>query len=173
MDKIHGWIDEEKWVCSKLAACMWIYSTGVITEWRKPSPEVQEYLKRRMLSILLCVNLVCAAAFDDHEWVSESTIAEQEEVMGRELGYEICIPCVLQWGMLWFSAPRQLNQTLEGGEIRSAKYHEVLNMAIAEAISLPIGGSHTPQTCMLTTVAAVLHRTPNRNWDVNKEMKGW
>ena len=40
---------------------------------------MQEYLKRGMLSILLCVNRVCAGTFDFHEWVSESTIAEQDE----------------------------------------------------------------------------------------------
>ena len=33
--------------------------------------------------------------------------------------------------------------------------------------------THTPRTCMLRSVAAVLHRTPQKNWDVNREMKGW
>ena len=106
LDKIHGWIDEEKWVGSKVAACMWIHTKMVLTEWRKPTPEMQEYLKRRMLSIMLCVNWVCAGTFDDHEWASESTFAEQEEdVIGRDLDCELCIPCEVQWSMLWFSAP--------------------------------------------------------------------
>ena len=62
---------------------------------------------------MLCMNWVCAGASDDHEWVSESTIAEQEEeVRGRELDYEICFSCVVQWCMLWFSASARLNQTL-------------------------------------------------------------
>ena len=26
---------------------------------------------------------------------------------------------------------------------------------------------------MLTTVAGVLYKTPNRSWDMNKEMGGW
>ena len=26
---------------------------------------------------------------------------------------------------------------------------------------------------MLTTVAAILYKTPNRSWDMNKEIKGW
>ena len=57
---------------------------------------MQEYLKRRMLSIMLCVNWLYARTFDDGEWVSESTIAEQEEeVMNRDLDYELCIPCVV------------------------------------------------------------------------------
>ena len=71
-----------------------------------------------MLSIMLCVNWVCEGAFDDHEWVSENTSDMQvEEVMGRELDYERCIPCVVQWSMLWFSAPTRLNQTMEDDEM--------------------------------------------------------
>ena len=47
-----------------------------------------------MLSIMLCVNWVCEVAFDDLEWVSENTSAMQvEDVMGRDLNYELCIPC--------------------------------------------------------------------------------
>ena len=67
--------------------------------------------------------------------------------------------------MLWFSAPTRLNQTLEDEETKIARYHEVVDMAIAEAISVPVGGSHTRPTCMLTTVAAILHRKQHRNWD--------
>ena len=77
---------------------MWLYTKMVLTEWRKPTSEMDEYLKRRMLSIMQCVNWVCAGTFDDHEWVSESTIAEQEEVvMSRDLDCAICIPCAVQW----------------------------------------------------------------------------
>ena len=41
-----------KMVEFNFAACMWIY-TKVLTEWRKPTPEMQENLKRRMLSVML------------------------------------------------------------------------------------------------------------------------
>ena len=126
MDRIFGWIDKEKWVGSKFAAGVWIYTKMVLTEWRKPTPEMQEYLKRRMLSFMLHVNWVCAGTFDDHEWVSETTTVEQEEeVTGRDLDYEICMPCVvqrsMQWRMLWFSTPRRLNQTLEGEGVNIEK----------------------------------------------------
>ena len=64
------------------------------------------------------MNWVCEGAFDDHEWVSESTIPmQEEEVMGRELDHEICVSCVVQWCMLWFSAPARMNQTSEDEEI--------------------------------------------------------
>ena len=28
-------------------------------------------------------------------------------------------------------------------------------------------------SCMLTTVAGVLYKTPNGSWDMNKELGGW
>ena len=140
MDKIYGWEDEEKCVGSQFAACMWIYIRGVLTGWQKPTPEIQEYLERRLLSIMLCMNWVCAGTFDDYEWVSESTIAmqEEEEVMGRQLDYENCVHCVVRWCMLWVSAPTGLNQIMENQGIKIAKYHEAVNMAIAYAISAPL-----------------------------------
>ena len=53
------------------------------------------------------------------------------------------------------------------------KHHEAVNKVTACVISAPFGGVDTPRSCMLTTVAAVLHITPSRRWDMNKEMEGW
>ena len=40
MDKVGGWEDEEgeqeKWVGSRLAASMWIYTKAVVCNWQKP-----------------------------------------------------------------------------------------------------------------------------------------
>ena len=56
------------------------------------------------------MNWVCLGAFEDHKCVSGSTITQhEEEVMGMELDYENCVPCVVQWCMQWFSAPTKLN----------------------------------------------------------------
>ena len=137
------------------------------------NPEMEEYLKKRMMSIMLCTNWVCAGTYEDHEWVSERTIAQHaEEVMGMEMNYDIGIPCVVQWCMLWFSAPTRLNGTLEKQDIKIKQYHEAVTMVITHAILRPFGGEHTPRSCMLASVAKVLHRT-HRKWRVNKEMEGW
>ena len=56
--------------------------------------------------------------------------------------------------------------------MKIAKYHETVNMAIAYAISRPCGGEHTPRSCMLASVAEILHKT-HRKWRVNKEMERW
>ena len=91
--------------------------------------------------------------------------------MGMELVYEICIPCVVQWCMLWFSAPTKLNRTL-GRDLVTKKYHEAVDRAVAEAISRPFGCTHTPRLCMLASVASVLNKT-HRKWEVSKELEGW
>ena len=46
--------DEEKRVGSKFAAC--IYTKEVLTRGQIPTPEMEEYLKRRLMSIMLCMN---------------------------------------------------------------------------------------------------------------------
>ena len=88
MDAVCGWEDEEKIVGSKFAACMWIYTKEVLTRGHILNREKEEYLKKRMMFIMLCTNWVSAGALEDHEWVSESTITQHaEEVTGRELDY--------------------------------------------------------------------------------------
>ena len=105
---------------------------------------------------MLCTDSVCAGTFDDHEWVSESTITQRvEEVMGMELDYEIGVPCVVQRCMLWFFSTNDLNRTLEREGIKIAKYHEAVNMAIACAILRPFGG---------------VYKTLNRSRDMIKEL---
>ena len=109
MDEIYGWEDEEKKVGSKFIACTWVYTKEVLTRGQIPTRETEEYSKRRMMSIMSCTNCVCAGTFDDHERVSESTPAQHVEEMGMELDYNIGIPYVVQWCMLWFSVPAKLN----------------------------------------------------------------
>ena len=122
MHEVCGWEDEEKRVGSNFAACMWIYTKGVLTRRQIPTPEMEMCLKRRMMSIMLCMNWVCAGTFDDQEWVSESTIAQHvEEVVGMELDCKIGFPCVVQWGLLWSSAPTRLNRTLEKQDFGKTK----------------------------------------------------
>ena len=56
MDAIHGWEDEEKRVGSTFAACMWIHTKEVLTRGQILNLEMEEYLKKRMMSIMLCTN---------------------------------------------------------------------------------------------------------------------
>ena len=63
------------------------------------------------------------------------------------LDFKIDVPCVVQWSLLWFSAPTDLHRIL-GTELKIQKNHEVVNGAIMDAIVKPFGG--TPKSCMLT-----------------------
>ena len=56
----------------------------------------QEYVRRRMLSIVERVNWVCEEALEEREWVSPLTISLREEVLA-ELDFEIDTLCVVQW----------------------------------------------------------------------------
>ena len=58
-DKIDGWEDEEKWLGSRLAACMWIHTKVVLCDEQEST---QEYLAPRLISIKGGVNLVCDVA---------------------------------------------------------------------------------------------------------------
>ena len=79
MDKIRGWEDEESRVGSKFAACMWIYTREALTGGQMLDRKQEEYLRKRIMSVMLCTNWVCAGAFVDHVWASSRTIIQQEE----------------------------------------------------------------------------------------------
>ena len=133
---------------SKFAACVWIYTKEVLTRGNIPTREMEEYLTRRLMSIMLCMNWICAGTFDVHEWVPESTTVQHvEEVMGMELDYKIGIPCVLQWS------------TRNGFGDYVRDFETIWRRAHTEVF-------------MLASVAMVLHKT-HRKWRVNKEMEGW
>ena len=88
MDKIRGWKDEERWVGSTFAACMWIYTKEARTEAQILGPEQKEYSKKRRLSIMTCRTgyvLVLSLIMNG----SERTIQHEEEIFGLELNCKI------------------------------------------------------------------------------------
>ena len=46
-------------------------------------------------------------------------------------------------------------------------------MSHEATFTLQFGGLHTPRTCLLRTVGVVLHRSPDKDWNDEEEMKGW
>ena len=109
MDKIRGWEDEESWVGSKFAACMWINTKEALTGGQILDRVQEEYLRKRIKSIMLCTNCVCAGAFVDHGWVSSRTIFHQEEAfLSMALDFKIDVPCVVPWS----TAATDLNRIL-------------------------------------------------------------
>ena len=80
--------EEEKWVGSRFAATLKTCCDG--------QESTQEYLRRRLLSIMESVTWVCEDALEDHKWVSEFTISMQENEVLVAVNYEIDVPCVVQ-----------------------------------------------------------------------------
>ena len=80
---------------------MWIYTKAVICNGEE---NTQEYLMQRFRSVMEGVHRVCDDALEDHEWVSELTISRQETEVLVVLDYDIDVPCVVQWRVLWFSS---------------------------------------------------------------------
>ena len=114
MDVVYGWEEEEKRVGSNFAACMWIYTKEALTSSQISTPQTEEYLKQRLMSIMLCMNWVCVGTFDDYELVSVSTIHQcEEEMMGMELDH----------GSLHQT---RLNRIREQQGTNIAKYHETV-----------------------------------------------
>ena len=76
---------------------------------------------------------MCDDLLDDHEWVSEFSLALQEKRALEALKFDSEVRCVVQWGMLWSSAPTSLNNDLlDDGEILK-KYDETANWAFQSA----------------------------------------
>ena len=112
--------------------------------------------------------LVCAGTFDGHGWVSESTsvMQEGEDVMGRELDYEICIACSVQWWMLWLSAPTRSNQTLEDEEIKSRSTTKLWTWRSHGLWRFAHANVHVDNG------RCGLYGKPHKDWDVKRELKG-
>ena len=99
-------------------------------------------------------------------WVSELTISCQETKVLEALQYDLANPCIVHWCMLWFSAPTNLNRRLLN------KFNEGINLAFQSAFILPFWRM-TPRSCFLRSTHAVLCTSPERDWDANREMRGF
>ena len=116
---------------------------------------------------------MCDDALGDHVWVDGLTISCQETKVLEVLDYDIEVPCVVQWSMLWFSSPTRLNRRFLNSGAIIAKYNEVIDLAVVATFTLFFGHTHTPRIFFLRSVRSVLCRSLVRDWDVNKEIRGW
>ena len=135
--------EEEQLVGARFAACVWIRTEAVLCDGQEST---QDYLRRRLSTIMESVGWVCEEAMEGHEWVSELNISMQEKEILVALSYEIDVPCVVQWRLLWFSSPSRLNQRFADNATILEKYHEVINFASVVPFTASLGGFNTPRT---------------------------
>ena len=155
MDKIEGW-EEESWVGSRFAASIWIYTKAVICNGQN---NMQDHWLQLFRSIMEAVNWVCDDALDDRVWVSELTISCQERKVLKTLQYDLADLCIVQWGMLWFSAPTNLNRRFLNDRVIREKYNEAINLAFRCFFTAPFWRMNTPRFCFLRSTRAVLYRS--------------
>ena len=89
------------------------------------------------------------------------------------MNYDIDVPCPLQWGLLWFSAPSSLDRKFANNGTKIAKFQETVNMAIEITFNVPFDGVYTPRTCLLRAVSVLLSNAPDRDWDLDEELRVW
>ena len=65
------------------------------------------------------ISWVCAYSQEDHDWISEFSLALQETTILEASNYDTDVPDVGQWGMLWFPAPTSVNNDLRNTMKRS------------------------------------------------------
>ena len=156
MDKVGGW-EEEYWVGSRFAACMWIFTKAVICNAQN---HMQNYRLLEFKSIMEAENWVCDDALGRHMCVSELTISCEEAKVLEALQYDLANPCIVQWGMLWFSAPTSPNNDLLNDGVILEKYNEAVILAILATFTMPLWRMHTPRSCFLRSLRTVWTNTP-------------
>ena len=87
------------------------------------------------------------------------------------LDYDIEVPCMVQRGMLWFTSPTSFDSRFLNSGTIVEKYNEVIDRAIEATFTLSFGWLHTPRMCFSTSMRAVLCRSLEREWDVNREVE--
>ena len=131
MENIRGREDEESWIGSKFAACMWIFTKEALTGGQILDREQAEYLKKLIITIMFCANWVSAGTFVDHEWVSSRIIQQEEEILNMALDFKMEVPCVVQWSLLcwmttiWWGTHTEVVYVYIGGKSVTRHTQEV------------------------------------------------
>ena len=111
---------------------------------------------------------MCDDDLDEHVWVSEQTISLQEAKVLEALRYDLEIPCIVQWRMLWLSAPTSLNNDLlNDGKVEQSTWRS--RMFLGHLYF----GINTPRIFFLKAMRKVVEDVPERIWNLEKEMAGW
>ena len=61
-----------------------------------------------------------------HEWITETKVTMKENLILEAPHYDIEVSCPLQWGLLWFSAPKNLNRKFVNNGTKVAKFRDTV-----------------------------------------------
>ena len=100
--------------------------------------------------------------------VSEQTISLQEAKVQEALQYDLEIPCIVQWRMLWFSAPISLNKDLLNVGTILGKFYEAVILAVLNVLGAPNFGVHTPRIFFMKAMRTILEDMPENSLEPRK-----
>ena len=110
---------------------------------------MENFMMNKMNSITEAVNGAWGILYEDQEWIPQNSIQRQECEVLKSSHCDIEVPCVVQWRMLWYSAPTSLkNDSLNDGVIHE-KCDKAVNMAIKTCFTCPFWRRHTPKIFLL------------------------
>ena len=81
----------------------------------------------------------------EYEWITETNVSLKENFILEALNYDIDVPCPLQWRLLWFSAPTNLNRKFVNNGTKVAKFRGTVSSAIELTCNIASDGAHTPR----------------------------
>ena len=143
MDRIGGLEEEERRTRKLVWAKICSYTQAVVCNGQN---HMQNYRILKLRSVKEAVNWVYDDALDEHVWLSELTISLQEAKVLEALQCDSKFLCIVQWRMLWFSAPTSLNNELLNDGVILEKYNEAVSMAFHSVFTLLYWRMNTPRS---------------------------
>ena len=90
--------------------------------------------------------LVTEDSLWNHECITETNVTMKENLILEAPHYDIQVPCPLQWALLWFSAPTNLNHRFVNNRTKVAKFRDTVSSAIELTCNIAFDGAHSPRS---------------------------
>ena len=128
----------------------------------------------KMNSTTEAVNGAWIILYEHHECIPQLSMKLQECKVFEYLSYDIEVPCVVQWEMLWYSGSTRFNNDLINDGVIHEQYDKAVSMAIEILSPDPFWRRHTPRSSFLETKQLVMvHCMPGWVWRLDRGMMGW
>ena len=94
---------------------------------------MSEFRDKKRNSVMEAVNWSCSRVLANHEWVSEFYLIMREHDIHETLKFEIDVPCIVQWCLLWYSTLARANAEL----VHEGRMAEMCSRVIDVALQSP------------------------------------
>ena len=102
---------------------------SLVMRWAQACPTT-EFTAYTWETIVESVSWVTEDSLWEHEWITETNDTLKENLTLEALNQDIDVPCPLQWALLWFSAPKNINRKFVNNGTPVAKTWDTVSSAI-------------------------------------------